>query len=56
MYTSYVNDKVEGLEAGLFSLLHAAKVAQAHVEASLEAVGLSLPKLAALHSLREAGE
>jgi DNA-binding MarR family transcriptional regulator len=46
----------KGLEAGLFSLLHTAEVAQSHVESSLEAVGLSLPKLAALYALSEAGE
>src|SRR5712691_5955610 len=56
MYNTYVNDTPKGLEAGLFSLLHAADVAQSHVESSLEAVGLSLPKLAALHALSEAGE
>lgn len=51
-----MNDVPKVLEAGLFSLLHAADVAQSHVESSLEAVGLSLPKLAALHALSEAGE
>jgi DNA-binding MarR family transcriptional regulator len=56
MYNTYVNDTPKGLEAGLFSLLHAAAVAQSHVESSLEAVGLSLPKLTALHALSEAGE
>jgi DNA-binding MarR family transcriptional regulator len=43
-------------KAGLFSLLHAADAAQAHVESRLAAVGLSLPKLAALHALSRAGE
>jgi DNA-binding MarR family transcriptional regulator len=42
--------------AGLFSLLHAANVAQAHVEAQLAALGLSLPKLVALQALTAAGE
>jgi len=51
-----VNDVPKALEAGLFSLLHAADVAQAHVESSLEEIGLSLPKLAALNALTEAGE
>jgi MarR family 2-MHQ and catechol resistance regulon transcriptional repressor len=51
-----VNDIEKGLEAGLFSLLHAAEVALSLVESSLEAVGLSLPKLAALHALTQAGE
>ncbi|HWF84761.1 MAG TPA: MarR family transcriptional regulator [Vicinamibacterales bacterium] len=42
--------------AGLFSLLHAAGAAEGHVESRLAAVGLSLPKLAALHHLVLAGE
>ena len=42
--------------AGLFALLHAAGVAQEHVEAELSGLGLSLPKLAALRVLRDAGE
>ena len=42
--------------AGLFSLLHAAGAAEGHVESKLTAVGLSLPKLAALHHLVLAGE
>lgn len=42
--------------AGLFSLLHAAGVAQSHVESKLAGLGLSLPKLAALRALSEAGE
>src|SRR5688572_4428944 len=42
--------------AGLFSLLHTANTAQAHVEARLDAIGLSLPKLMALRALSEAGE
>ncbi len=40
----------------LFALLHAADVAQAHVESKLSGLGLSLPKLAALSVLRDAGE
>jgi DNA-binding MarR family transcriptional regulator len=42
--------------AGLFSLLHAAGAAEGHVESKLAAIGLSLPKLAALHHLVLAGE
>jgi DNA-binding MarR family transcriptional regulator len=42
--------------ASLFSLLHAANVAQAHVEGKLAALGLSLPKLVALQALAAAGE
>jgi DNA-binding MarR family transcriptional regulator len=51
-----VNDIPKAPEAGLHSLLHAADMAQSHVESSLEGIGLSLPKLAALHVLSEAGE
>jgi DNA-binding MarR family transcriptional regulator len=42
--------------ASLFSLLHAAGAAEGHVESRLAAIGLSLPKLAALHHLVLAGE
>ena len=42
--------------AGLMSLLHTANTAQAHVEARLGSVGLSLAKLAALRALAAAGE
>jgi DNA-binding MarR family transcriptional regulator len=42
--------------AGLFSLLHAANVAQGHVEEKLAALGLSLAKLVALQALAAAGE
>jgi DNA-binding MarR family transcriptional regulator len=55
MYHAYVNDVGAG-PAGLFSLLHAAEVAQSHVESKLAAVELSLPKLAALRALSDAGE
>jgi DNA-binding MarR family transcriptional regulator len=55
MYDAYVNDSKAGA-AGLLSLLHAAEVAQSHVESMLAAVGLSLPKLAALRALSDAGE
>src|SRR5262245_22212 len=53
MYNSYVNDRPG---ARLETLLHAASVAQDHVEAQLTQLGLSLPKLAALTVLKEAGE
>ena len=42
--------------AGLFALLHAAGSVESHVESRLSAVGLSLPKLAALQRLVEAGD
>jgi DNA-binding MarR family transcriptional regulator len=41
---------------GLFALLHAAGSVENFVESKLSAVGLSLPKLAALHRLVGAGE
>ncbi len=40
----------------LFGLLHAAGSAESHVESRLSTVGLSLPKLAALHHLVSAGD
>jgi DNA-binding MarR family transcriptional regulator len=40
----------------LFAVLHAAGTLEAHVESKLEKIGLSLPKLAALHRLTEAGD
>jgi DNA-binding MarR family transcriptional regulator len=40
----------------LFAVLHAASTLETHVESKLEKIGLSLPKLAALHRLTEAGE
>jgi len=55
MYNTYVNDTASS-KPGLFSLLHAAEAAQAHVETRLAVLGLSLPKLAALHQLTLAGE
>ncbi len=42
--------------AGLFSLLHTAGAAQGYVESKLEAVDLSIARLAALSVLLEAGE
>jgi len=56
MYNTYMNDKPGRAPAGLFSLLHTAGAAQAHVESKLAAVDLSLAKLAALSVLRDAGE
>jgi DNA-binding MarR family transcriptional regulator len=40
----------------LMALLHTASTVQSHAEVKLAAVGLSLPKLAALTALNEAGE
>lgn len=37
-------------------MLHAASAVESHVDGQLGAVGLSLPKLAALHHLHAAGE
>ena len=55
MYHAYVNQS-RSAPAGLVSLLHAAEVAQSHVESKLAVVGLSLPKLAALRALSAVGE
>ena len=52
MYSTYMNHSAK---ADLATLLHAAGAAQAEVEAKLDAVGLSLAKLAALKALAEAG-
>jgi DNA-binding MarR family transcriptional regulator len=43
-------------KAGLFALLHAAGSVEAFVESKLGSVGLSIPKLAALCRLVEAGD
>jgi DNA-binding MarR family transcriptional regulator len=40
----------------LFAVLHAASTLESRVEAQLADVGLSLPKLAALHQLTQAGD
>ena len=40
----------------LFAVLHAAGALESRVEEQLAAVGLSLPKLAALHQLSQAGD
>jgi DNA-binding MarR family transcriptional regulator len=45
-----------GTPAGLVSLLHTANAVQAAVESRLDAIGLSLAKLAALRALSDAGE
>jgi DNA-binding MarR family transcriptional regulator len=42
--------------SGLFAVLHVASSLEARVEAKLAEVGLSLPKLAALHQLAQAGD
>lgn len=51
-----MNDKARVAPAGLGSFLHTANTVQAHVEARLGGVGLSLAKLAALQALADAGE
>jgi DNA-binding MarR family transcriptional regulator len=43
-------------KAGLFAVLHAASSVESRVESRLAEVGLSLPKLAALHHLSQAGD
>src|SRR5207248_6683405 len=43
-------------QSGLFAVLHVASSLEARVEARLAEVGLSLPKLAALHQLAQAGD
>jgi DNA-binding MarR family transcriptional regulator len=45
----------EGPRAGLFAVLHASGVLESRTEMKLGEVGLSIPKLAALHRLSEAG-
>ena len=54
MYSAYMNHKAGATD--LAALLHAAAAAQDEVEAKLNAIGLSLAKLAALKVLSEAGE
>ena len=46
----------EAVRTGLFAVLHAANSLEARVEARLAEIGLSLPKLAALHHLSQAGD
>ena len=43
-------------KAGLFAVLHAASSVESRVESRLAEIGLSLPKLAALHHLSQAGD
>src|SRR5436309_2238039 len=45
----------EAPKAGLFTVLHASGVLESRAESELSSVGLSLPKLAALNRLTEAG-
>jgi len=47
---------VEAVRSDLFAVLHAAHSLEARVESRLADVGLSLPKLAALHQLSQAGD
>ena len=56
MYHTYMNDTAPARVSGLFALLHAADSLQTHVESKLSELGLSLPKLAALSALADAGE
>src|SRR6476469_3726668 len=46
----------ETVRTGLFAVLHAANSLESRVESRLAEVGLSLPKLAALHQLSQAGD
>src|SRR3954453_10814854 len=46
----------EAVRTGLFAVLHAASSLEERVESRLAEVGLSLPKLAALHHLSQAGD
>ena len=56
MYNTYMHDVQLDSRGQLIALLHTAGAVQAHAEVKLAAVGLSLPKLAALTALSEAGE
>jgi DNA-binding MarR family transcriptional regulator len=55
MYNTGMN-KSPMRPASLYALLHTAGTAQAHVEARLEAIGLSMAKLMALSAIADAGE
>src|SRR5881394_81491 len=46
----------ESARTPFFAVLHAAGALEARVEARLAEIGLSLPKLAALHQLAQAGD
>lgn len=56
VYNTYMNEIGTPPRASLFALLHAADAAQAYAETRLAELGLSLPKLGALHHLAAAGE
>jgi DNA-binding MarR family transcriptional regulator len=56
MYNTYMHDVQLDSRGQLMALLHTASTVQTHAEMKLSAVGLSLPKLAALTALSEAGE
>jgi DNA-binding MarR family transcriptional regulator len=51
-----MHDSPADSRAGFVALLHVADALQAHAESKLAAIGLSLPKLAALSALLQAGE
>ena len=55
-YYDYIPELMVTAErTGLFAVLHASSVLESRVEARLDAIGLSLAKLAALRRLTEAG-
>ena len=56
MYNTCMHDVQRERRGQLMALLHTASTVQTHAEVKLAAVGLSLPKLAALTALSEAGE
>src|SRR5438128_1076042 len=56
MYNSCMHDVGRKRRGAFVALLHTAGVVEAHAELKLSAIGLSLPKLAALTALRDAGE
>src|SRR5687768_6513333 len=56
MYNTCMHDLDVDRGGHLMALLHTASTVQAHAEVKLAAVGLSLPKLAALTALSDAGE
>ena len=62
LYSSHVNNVTAKsppqpkADPVMFSLLHAARVIEGRIESSLEAVGLSLPKLSVLNQLVQAKE
>lgn len=56
VYNTYMNYVADVPATVIRGLLQAAATVQAHVEARLAPIGLSLPKLVALTALREAGD